>query len=170
MPHIVQIAAVELKNESIFNTYVRPKMPQTKNARLVTGIVANSSGMSSAGKSVELDSIHFAADIFIRYLTKFKNVCLIAPNSRRFDFPVLVSTFKNIQKDTEFASVVAGCVDSLAMFKKYFKNQDSYKQESLFRSLFNETYSAHNAVGNVKALGKLVQHALLSYIDTLSFT
>lgn len=47
MPHIVQIAAVELKNESIFNTYVRPKMTHTKNARLVTGIVANSSGMSS---------------------------------------------------------------------------------------------------------------------------
>lgn len=72
MPQIVQIAAVELKSESTFNTYVRPKMPQTGNARLVTGIVANSSGVSVTGKSVESDSFHFAADKFIRYLTKFK--------------------------------------------------------------------------------------------------
>uniref|UniRef100_K1Q752 Exonuclease domain-containing protein n=1 Tax=Magallana gigas TaxID=29159 RepID=K1Q752_MAGGI len=145
-------------------------MPQTENARLVTGIVANSSGVSVAGKSVKSDNIHSAADKFIRYLTKFKNVCLIAHNGRRFDFPVLVSTFKNTQKDTQLSIVVTGCVDSLAMFKKCFKNQDSYKQESLYRSLFNETYGAHNAVDDVKALGKLVQHALLSQIDTLSFT
>lgn len=52
MPHIVQIAAVELKSEATFNTYVRPKMPRTENARLVTGIIANSSGVSVAGKSV----------------------------------------------------------------------------------------------------------------------
>ena len=75
MPHIVQIAAVELKSEATFNTYVRPKMPQTENARLVTGIVANSSGVSVAGKPVKSDNIHSAADKFIRYLTKFKNVC-----------------------------------------------------------------------------------------------
>uniref|UniRef100_A0A8W8MVE1 Exonuclease domain-containing protein n=1 Tax=Magallana gigas TaxID=29159 RepID=A0A8W8MVE1_MAGGI len=170
MPHIVQIAAVELKSEATFNTYVRPKMPQTENARLKTGIVANSSGVSVAGKSVKSDNIHSAADKFIRYLTKFKNVCLIAHNGRSFDFPVLVSTFKNIQKDTQLSSVVTGCVDSLAMFKKCFENQDSYKQERLYRSLFNETYGAHNAVDDVKALWKLVQHALLSQIDTLSFT
>lgn len=65
---------------------------------------------------------------------------------------------------------MAGSVESLAMFKKCFKDQDSYKQESVFRSLFHETYSVHNAVDDVKAPGKVVQHALLSHIDTLSFT
>ncbi|XP_061170673.1 uncharacterized protein LOC133180113 [Saccostrea echinata] len=170
MPHIVQIAAVELKSGSAFNTYVRPKMAQTDTARTVTGIVASSSGVFVAGKLVESENIHSAAEKFIKYLKKFKNVCLFAHNGRRFDFPVLISTFKNIEKDIELASVVTCCIDSLSMFKKCFKDQDSYKQESLFRSLLNDTYSAHNAVDDVKALGKLVQHALLSSVDVLTFS
>jgi DNA polymerase III alpha subunit (gram-positive type) len=145
-------------------------LPQTENARIVTGINADSSGVSVAGELVDSDNIRSAAEKLIRFLRKFDNVCLIAHNGRRFHFPVLASTFKAIEKVAELISIVDGCVDSLAIFKKCFKDQKSYKQEHLYRSILNDTYHAHNAIDDVKALGKLVQHALHTHGDILPFS
>ena len=42
MPHITQLAAVELETGSTFNTYILPKIPITEEAMNITGIVVDS--------------------------------------------------------------------------------------------------------------------------------
>jgi len=54
MPHITQIAAVELESGSSFNCYVVPKVPISAPAQQITGIVVSDSGsMVVKGEPVE---------------------------------------------------------------------------------------------------------------------
>lgn len=85
-----------MKSEVIFNIYVWFKMFWIENVWLVIGIVVNFSGVFVVGKLVKFDNIYFVVDKFIRYLIKFKNVCLIVYNGWCFDFFVFVLIFKNI--------------------------------------------------------------------------
>ncbi|XP_033724552.1 uncharacterized protein LOC117314595 [Pecten maximus] len=171
MPHITQIAAVELSSGNTFNSYVSPKSPQTNAAKEITRIIAHGDGsMSVDGKVVKPDSIHTAASRFLHWMGKFHDVFLIAHNGRRFDFPVLLTTLKNIHKERELCDIVTGCLDSIHLFKKAYPGQDSYKQEDLFRSVLQGTYEAHNAIADVQALGKLVSSTNLSRSDLLSFS
>ena len=58
--------------------------------------------------------------------------------------------------------IVAGFVDTL-VFKKEFPQRKSYTQVTLMTELMNETYHAHNALDDVKALQKmteLIKHVL----------
>ena len=57
----------------------------------------------------------------------------------------------------KFCEVVVGFVDTLPVFKKEFPNRSSYKQDILVKNLLHETYSAHNALDDVKALQKLCE-------------
>ena len=66
-----------------------------------------------------------------------------------------------------FKSTVSGFIDTLPVFKKESPKRGSYKQEALINDLLQETYSAHNALDDVKALQKLcelVKPALLKEI------
>ena len=67
----------------------------------------------------------------------------------------------NIQKVDQIS--VAGCIDSLSVFKKCYPGKPSYRQEDLFKSIINaSSYGAHNAVEDVLSLGKLIKHVKLS--------
>ena len=55
----------------------------------------------------------------------------------------------------DFASIVVGFVDTKLVFKKEIPNQTSYTQVNLMKDLLQETYCAHNALDDVKALKKL---------------
>lgn len=71
MPHVVQIAATELRRGYVFNCYARPKLPQTQSPRIVTGINADSSDVPVAGESVDADCTNSATEKFINYLKTF---------------------------------------------------------------------------------------------------
>lgn len=151
MPHITQIAAVELNSGKTFNSYVWPKAPQTSAAKAITRIIANKDGsMSVDGRMVKPDSIQTAASRFMNWMGKFHNVFLVAHNGRRFDFPVLLTTFRNIHKEQELCDIVTGCLDSIHLFKKTYPGQKSYKQEDLFHSVLQGTYEAHNAIAECR--------------------
>lgn len=169
LPQITQIAAVELQSGQQFSTYVKPTVPITTAATTVTGISYYNEEMTVNGSKVQSLSIKTAVDEFVNWMSKFKNVCLVAHNGRRFDFPVLVSTLKNIGAlDKLFECVF---IDSMSVFRKHYPNR-SLKQVDLVSSLLGETYAAHNAIDDVVALGKLIKFVNLTNNDIMahSFT
>ena len=160
MPHITKIAAVEPQSNSRFNTFVKPKVPISKEAQQITGIVVNDSGsMTVHGEPVQYSSVTDAATDFITWLSRYQNSVLVAHNGRRFDFPVFISMLERIGHVDKFCDTVLGCIDSLGVFKKVFPKESSYKQEELVRKFLNTSYSAHDAMEDVNALGNLLFHA-----------
>ena len=54
-----------------------------------------------------------------------------------------------------------GFVDTLPLCQEAYpgrKGKGGYKQEALVHDILNETYGAHNALSDVEALVKLVNH------------
>ncbi|XP_062607534.1 uncharacterized protein LOC134269349 [Saccostrea cucullata] len=157
-PHITQIAASVVGSVSEFSAYVYPKVPIASTAQQITGIIVNNSGtMTVHGQQVHAEDLYSSIDKFCKWLKKYPSVYLIAHNGRKFDFPVLMNAMMNIKREAEFLDCVTGCIDSLNVFKKAFTSQ-SYKQEDLARTILNTTYDAHNAMEDVKVLGKLISH------------
>ena len=172
MPHIVQIAAIDITSGKTFNSYVKPKKVQTEAAKAITRIVASEDGsMTVEGKQVQPDDMNTASSNFLKWIGKFNSVFLLAHNGRRFDYPVLLSSLRNLGKEQELFSNVLGLIDTIPVFKKCFPKQTSYRQEDLYQSVLKKgDYNAHNAVGDVKALGELIQNTSLSATDILPFS
>ena len=173
MPHITQIAAVDVHSSREFNCYVLPKLPQSTEAQHISGIVVSASNkMTVNGTEVEPETIHSAVTKFIEWLERHKKVILIAHNGRKFDFPVFMTSL--VSADTgivsRFCEVVVGFVDSIAVFRKVFPGQSSYKQEDLVKNLVNATYNAHNALEDTRSLGWLLTHSKLDIRGILPFS
>ncbi|XP_056018341.1 uncharacterized protein LOC125682729 isoform X2 [Ostrea edulis] len=171
VPHITQMAAHELHSGASFSVYVIPSLPISSSSQQVTGIAMNGSNcMTVNGRPVEALDIHGAFDGFIKWIKSFPNEVLISHNGRRFDFPVLLKTVMDIGKTGEFFDNVCGFIDSLAVFRKIYPGRKTYKQEELVNSLLNTSYDAHNAIGDVRALGKLIEHVALSTQELLQYS
>ncbi|XP_048257443.1 uncharacterized protein LOC124114456 isoform X1 [Haliotis rufescens] len=171
MPHITQIAASDMETGKGFSTYVLPKVPISTTAQQVTGIIVNNSGtMTVNGKQVQPETVQFAVDKFCKWLSGFPNVFLVATYGRRFDFPVFSSALINIQCEAQFFNCVSGLIDSLPVFKKAFPGQSSYKQEELAKTFLHSSYEAHNAIEDVKVLGKLVSHTKMKIQELARFS
>ncbi|XP_060592882.1 uncharacterized protein LOC132747499 [Ruditapes philippinarum] len=157
IPHITQIAAVEMSTGSTFNKYVIPKIPITSAAENVTKIImVNEKVMAVDGVTVEPVPLHVALKKFLSWLESFDNIYIIAHNGRRFDFIVLTAAYKVCGLLPNFLSAITGLVDSLPVFKHVYPNRTSYKQEDLARDLLCKGYNAHNAEADVKCLSELV--------------
>lgn len=100
----------------------------------------------------------------------FLNVILVEHNGRKFDFPVLMSTFHCLNMTSILLPVVSGFIDSLSVFKKTFHGQQNYKQETLEKTVLNTSYAAHDATEDVKTLGLLMKQTKLSGPETLQFS
>jgi DNA polymerase III alpha subunit (gram-positive type) len=164
LPQITQISAVEVVSEQQFNTYVNPTVPIDKTATSVTGIAYFEGQMTVNGTKVQSVNIRSAVDDMIAWISKFQNVCLVAHNGRRFDFPILVTTLTNLGVFDKFSK--CAFIDSLSVFRKLYPKQ-SLKQVDLVSSILGEVYDAHNAIEDVKALGKLIQHVNLPTKDLM---
>ena len=119
MPHITQIAAMEVKSGKQFEVYTKPKKPITAEAQRVTGIYIHDNGdMMINGKTVASVPILTDIEKLCDWLKPFQNVILVTHNEKRFDFPVLMSAvIKNILTNLFLESII-GLVDSLTVFKK----------------------------------------------------
>ena len=169
VPHITQIAATNLQTGDKLNLYVRPGCPISAEAQRVTGITTNGTSMAVNGKEIESVDIKTGLQQLCSWLQKFKDVCLVAHNGRRFDFPVLITALvKNNLKEQFMQCVLAFC-DSMALFRKVFPNQ-CLKQESLVKSVLGVAYDAHNALADVESLGRLIQHTLPQVKSITGFT
>ena len=122
------------------------------------------------GKKVTTTLIHPAIDNLLSWLEKMQNVVLVAHNGRKFDFPVLISAISNVKALDKFYSCVIGFLDSLTMLKKVFPGRGSYKQEDLVVGLLHATYPAHDALEDVRALGKLTMYCSVPTQEMVKFT
>ena len=100
-----------------------------------------------------------AVERIIHWLEKFRNVCLVVHNGRRFDLTFFVLILVNASA----IDILYNCafIDSLSIFRKLYPKQ-SLKQVDLVLQLLGETYNAHDAMADVAALRKLLQFVNLS--------
>jgi DNA polymerase III alpha subunit (gram-positive type) len=161
MPHITQIAAKEIKTAATFNQYVTPAMPIAAEAQQITGIKVNDGYMTVHGAHVNNLNVHESLDNFCKWLAKFQNPVLIAHNRRRFDFPILLSTFFSVGKLQQFFGTVQAVIDSLTVFRKLYP-RESLKQENLVSKILGLSYNAHNASADVDYLRLLFLNTQLS--------
>lgn len=165
MPHITQIVATNTETGDKFNLYVCPDCPITMDAQRITGISLNNSTITVHGKKVESFGIKNALQQFCDWLSKYSNVCLVAHNGRKFDFPVLLNCVWNNDFQEKLFNCVNSLCDSLAIFRKVFPNE-CLKQKSLVKKILGVTSNAHNAVANVDNHAKLL-HYIQGRINSL---
>ena len=73
IPHITQIAAIEMEGGETFSSYVLPKLPIAESAPQVTGIsMAGPSTMKVHKEPVTAVPVKQAVDKFIAWLQKFE--------------------------------------------------------------------------------------------------
>ncbi|CAH1799569.1 unnamed protein product [Owenia fusiformis] len=172
MPHITQIAAADIKSNTCFAVYCKPKVPICSEVQKITGISLNDDGdMVVNGRCVESLDIKLALEQLCTWLLNFKTskLYIIAHNGQMFDMPVLMTALKKTGTINSFLKAVSGCIDSLKVFRKKFPNR-SHKQKDLVFDLLGMTYESHNAEGDVKALGKLVNLCESSELLSASFS
>ncbi|WAR24663.1 hypothetical protein MAR_038332, partial [Mya arenaria] len=97
MPHITQLAAVELSSGQTFNCYILPEISISDNSQQVTGIsMVGDREMMVDGRPLTPSSWKSASIDFLNWLKKHENAFLVAHNGRRFDFPVIMSAYTNV--------------------------------------------------------------------------
>ena len=106
------------------------------------------------------------------YFLEDKPTLLIGHNIKVFDCPRLINAARACDLFDRLKMVVAGCVDTLPLFRATFNDLSSHKQCKLYEHLFDSTYDAHDALADVKALQKIVGKAQpgKEIFETHSFT
>ena len=78
---------------------------------------------------------------------------------------------RHAEQVTSLGQVVCGFSDTLDTFKDCLAGKKSYAQEKLYGDFIAGTYSAHNALADVKALQELVSKSNLHHpVVTAGFT
>ena len=152
---ILQISVVHGTNE--FNRYVTPSQHISKGASDVTKLTVINGQLCFDGKPVDTVSVNEALHDFINFLKTISRPLLAGHNIKTFDLIFLYNNLVNCEYWECFQSITVGFVDTLAVFKKEFRKRKSYKWKVLMHDLMHETYSAHNALDDVKALQKLLE-------------
>ena len=150
---ILQISAVYGDNQ--FNRYITPTQNISKGASNVTKLTTVNGKLFHDGKAVTTVSVQDAMSEFTAFLKTVKNPVLVGHNIKTFDLIFLYNNLTKCQLWENFLSTVTGFVDTLHVFKKEFPRRGSYKQDVLMNDLLHESYSAHSALDDVKALQKL---------------
>ena len=138
-----------------------PKKKVSSKASEITGVTVVGETMFVKGHSVETLSIQSALTGLFGFLKKCQNdkpVVLIGHNIESFDCKVLLNAVENCDKFTELQSHVVGFMDTYKLFKKCYPGLTSYKQEELVTLLMGQSYTAHSALYDVKALQSLVNY------------
>ena len=178
---LCQIAAVDKTGENCFSQYILPDNDIDKYATRVNKLTVKSvDGNRTLFKDdVALKTLtsQEAISRFVSYVQHCINSCkaktrsdvctvLIGHNSRRFDIPILLRNSSNeIHARIRVLGISFG--DSLPMFEHFLKikhpvlTQTSGKtcssnQSSIYETLFNEKFAAHDAKEDVIALRRIL--------------
>ena len=160
---ILQIAAVH--GEERFSQYFTPTQPVAAGATEVTGISAQGPVLLVNNTPVSTVSPAHGLQLFVDFLENVGRCVLVGHNFERFDMPRIIRHLENANLLPAFGSVCAGIVDTLPLLKAILPDQSSYKQESLVTAVLNETYNAHDALGDVVSLQRLCEHINISEAD-----
>ena len=152
---ILQISAIHGSRE--FDRYITPTQVISKGSSEITNLTTVNGQLCYDGKPVITISINDALLELIDFLKTIQNPVIVGHNIKTFDLIFLYNNLVQCKKWENFYSTVVGFVDTLQVFKKEYPKRKSYKQVVLMMDLLQETYSAHNALDDVKALQRLLQ-------------
>ena len=152
---VIQISAIQGNLE--FNKYITPTKPISKEASEVTKLTVKNGELHYDGIAVETLNCEEALGQFITFLQNIDKPVLVGHNIRTFDLLLLHHHMMKFSLWDQFLDKVCGFVDTLNVFKKEYPKRSSCNQSSLITDFMNETYAAHNALEDVKALQRLSQ-------------
>lgn len=156
-PDIIQIAAQY--DDVTFCRYVVPERGYIPRFITdLTGISFKDGNMFSNGVKVTCCNKESALREFIDFLPE--NSLLCAHNGFKFDVPILIQDMRDCDLLNTMQGKVKGLLDTLLLAKETYpdrtgKGKGGHSQEGLVKDILNETYAAHNALDDVKALSKL---------------
>ncbi|XP_025113094.1 uncharacterized protein LOC112575437 [Pomacea canaliculata] len=153
--HILQIAA--LGQRKSFCRYVLPKKQIHPEAESVHGLSfdEHEGRLYLNDQPVDAVNIRQALSEFLEFVGD-DPVVLFAHNCKWFDALVLFNAMEACGLLAEFESKVTGFVDTVPLFKAVCPGLDSYKQSALYDHFFRESYAAHEAMSDVRALKRLL--------------
>ena len=152
---ILQIAAITSAEGQEFNAYVIPDGDISPNASAVNGFTKRGNTIFLRGSPVTAIPLKEALVQFVKWLESFKSeICIVGHNIETFDVKHLFKAGKS--NGIDFHHIV-GFVDTLPLFRSEYPDEESYSQSNLFKRFINESYLAHDALEDVRALSKLVK-------------
>ena len=159
-PDIIQIAAC--CDQQTYNAYIMPpsgRLP-TKITD-ITGLTVQGSVMCHKGQVVPTMHMKDALQGFIEFIKSGST--LVGHNIKAFDNRVILLHLMEHDLMSEFTKKVMGFTDTLLLARSMFPDRKDrgYRQVTLVSDMLkgdDATYDAHNALGDVKALQKLLRH------------
>lgn len=171
---ITQIAACA--DEESFQNYAIPtcRCNITSEASRLTGITfcRETNCLFLNGKVVSGEHIQDALLNFITFLQSKKNPVLIGHNIKSFDLHVLFNRLQEFNLFSTFCQTVRGFIDTLQLCRRVISKEEvnnCYKQENLVKMLTGQTYTAHNALADVKSLQILIKLRLFEHISNSDY-
>ena len=120
------------------------------------------------GRPVAAVQLNVAIGMFLDWLQSLKQPCLLfAHNAKLFDAKHLQRALEKSNQISRFQEFVPGFCDTLPAFKEVLPNRKSYSQENLAKDLLQATYSAHNALSDVRMLQELCNNFLRDGFENL---
>ena len=151
---ILQISAV--CGTDTFNIYVSPERSSIdQGASKVNKLTIVQGTLHYKGDAVNSINIKEALENFIDFLENVHKPVLVGHNIKKFDVPFIGFYLKRYSLWERFLAAVVGFVDTWILFKQVYPFRPSYKQVDLVEHFLHESYDAHNALEDVKALQKL---------------
>ena len=151
----LQISAICSTNE--FDIYVKPERPIDSGASAVNKLTQVQGNLFYQGNLVHSIPIEDALKKFVDFLENIHKPVLVGHNIKKFDLPFLGFYLKKFGFWKKFVTAVAGFVDTWILFRQEYPGRSSCKQVDLVAGLLGETYEAHNAMEDVKAVQKLCE-------------
>lgn len=169
---ITQIAACA--DEESFQNYAIPRCNITSEASRLTGITfcRETNCLFLNGKVVSGEHIQDALLNFITFLQSKKNPVLIGHNIKSFDLHVLFNRLQDFNLFSTFCQTVRGFIDTLQLCRRVISKEEvnnCYKQENLVKMLTGQTYTAYNALADVKSLQILIKLRLFEHISNSDY-
>lgn len=94
-----------------------------------------------------------------KFLCIFNAKCVLAAHNYSFDYPRLIKAIDKTFMDKYFSSIVFGFVDTIPAIKKItgLNKRGQNKLEFLAQNLKIEGFNAHDALGDVCMLSKIIE-------------
>ncbi|XP_034245806.1 uncharacterized protein LOC117647930 [Thrips palmi] len=155
--HVMQVAAK--CGRSIFNAYILPWKPISPQAAQITGFSRAGMNLFVHGVRKNTLTVHDAVDQFIRFLRSMGgNVVLVAHNAFNFDAFHLLRLVCSAGLWDELHEVCIGFSDTLPLYRKMYPYLGNHGLARLLQEFVpDEYFPLHNAVGDVRALDRLIE-------------
>ena len=167
--NILQISAVCENRE--FDKYLTPVQPIPKGSTEVTKLSVINGQLCFNGTPVNTVSVKDGLLQFIEFLRNISHPVLVGHNIKTFDLMFLHHHLNEHEQWDNFVALVTGFVDTKLVFRKEYPVKQSCTQSYLMTNLLHKSYSAHNALDDVRVLQKpseLVKDKFPNYTFTVS--